>query len=269
MSMSHNGSRSPTNLLRSPPHAHTFPNNRINLASVPTSPGRPSITLATPHYPEGGDDSTASQMLLLEAHRRKQLLAEKWRLRIRGCASSGKAAIPVWKFLLNGALAFCVGVCVGVLCGRLGGCSVFDVYPLALQTSFHELILITKHHLSSPCIPIWISHAYIPYTHTHAHLYTHTYTYLHPHPPGRRMVLNEREDFSMMLEFASLCRHGGNHALAERVLSNSGRALGGGGVPTQEEVCKEGRGCVFGECVCVCVSMIFLQLSLTFIYTLL
>ncbi|RYH28611.1 DUF3385 domain-containing protein [archaeon] len=37
-----------------------------------------------------------------EAIRRKTLLSEKWRRRIRGCASSGRAAIPYWKYLLNG-----------------------------------------------------------------------------------------------------------------------------------------------------------------------
>jgi FKBP12-rapamycin complex-associated protein len=83
------------------------------------------------------------QSLQLECHRRKQLLAEKWRKRIRGCASSGKAAIPVWKYLLN----------------------------------------------------------------------------------GRRMVLNEREDLDTWLEFASLCRHGGNHDLAERVLQMTQKAM--------------------------------------------
>ena len=91
------------------------------------------------------------QALRGEAVRRKAHLAEKWRQRIRGCCSSGRAAIPVWKYLLN----------------------------------------------------------------------------------GRRMVLSEREDLDTWLEFASLCRNGGNTALAERVLNMSQRSAylsGGGGL---------------------------------------
>ena len=42
---------------------------------------------------------------------------------------------------------------------------------------------------------------------------------------GRRMILNEREDFDSWLEFATLCRHGGNNALAERVLNMSWNML--------------------------------------------
>ena len=82
------------------------------------------------------------QALRLEVIKRKAHLAEKWRSRIRGCCSSGRAAIPVWKYLLN----------------------------------------------------------------------------------GRRMVLSEREDLDTWLEFASLCRNGGNTALAERVLNMSQRS---------------------------------------------
>ena len=102
---------------------------------------------------EGQSTSTALQdanMLTLRAEvaKRKILLTEKWRRRIRGCCSSGRAAIPVWKYLLN----------------------------------------------------------------------------------GRRMVLSEREDLDTWLEFASLCRNGGNTALAERVLNMTQRfATGGGG----------------------------------------
>lgn len=40
---------------------------------------------------------------------------------------------------------------------------------------------------------------------------------------GRRMVLSEREDLDTWLDFATLCRNGGNTALAERVLSMSQR----------------------------------------------
>ena len=106
----------------------------------------------------GDGQQTALQdanMLTLRAEvaKRKILLTEKWRRRIRGCCSSGRAAIPVWKYLLN----------------------------------------------------------------------------------GRRMVLSEREDLDTWLEFASLCRNGGNTALAERVLNMAQRfatsGTGGGGVP--------------------------------------
>jgi FKBP12-rapamycin complex-associated protein len=37
-----------------------------------------------------------------EVVQRKAFLTEKWRTRIRGCYSSGRAAIPFWKYLLNG-----------------------------------------------------------------------------------------------------------------------------------------------------------------------
>lgn len=89
----------------------------------------------------GSDVSTSQnqQIMREEAQRRKLMLTEKWRRRIRGCASSGRAAIPYWKYLLN----------------------------------------------------------------------------------GRRMILTEREDLDTWLDFVSLCRNGGNSALAERVLTLS------------------------------------------------
>ena len=40
---------------------------------------------------------------------------------------------------------------------------------------------------------------------------------------GRRMILNEREDLDTWLNFATLCRKGGNSALAERVLQMTQR----------------------------------------------
>lgn len=83
--------------------------------------------------------SSIQHGLQLEVKRRKNLLADKWKKRIRGCCSSGTAAIPMWKYLLN----------------------------------------------------------------------------------GRRMVLNYQDAFDTWLEFATLCRHGGNNALAEKVLSMS------------------------------------------------
>jgi hypothetical protein len=89
----------------------------------------------------GEEVDVAQQALRAEAVRRKNLLAEKWRRRLKGCVSSGRAAIPFWKYLLN----------------------------------------------------------------------------------GRRLVLSEREDLDTWLEFASLCRNGGNSALADRVLRMSQR----------------------------------------------
>jgi len=87
--------------------------------------------------------SSIQHGLQLEVKRRKSLLADKWKKRIRGCCSSGTAAIPMWKYLLN----------------------------------------------------------------------------------GRRMVLNYQDDLDTWLEFATLCRHGGNNALAERVLGMSKELL--------------------------------------------
>ena len=37
------------------------------------------------------------------------------------------------------------------------------------------------------------------------------------------MILNEREDLDTWLDFATLCRNGGNTALAERVLTMAQR----------------------------------------------
>lgn len=53
---------------------------------------------------DGVQNNSASnqQALQQESVRRKTLLTEKWRRRIRGCASTGRAAIPYWKHLLNG-----------------------------------------------------------------------------------------------------------------------------------------------------------------------
>ena len=47
------------------------------------------------------DVSSANQMLLIEAKQKKTSLSIKWRKRIRGCRSTGRAAIPVWKSLLS------------------------------------------------------------------------------------------------------------------------------------------------------------------------
>lgn len=98
-----------------------------------------STLLASDSYERSGSDiSTSSQQYVMEdINKRKQCLSEKWRRRIRGCCSTGRAAIPYWKYLLN----------------------------------------------------------------------------------GRRMIINENEDLDTWLEFVSLCRNGGNTALAERVLS--------------------------------------------------
>ena len=50
----------------------------------------------------GGDGDSLKSDLLSNINRRKTLLIEKWHKRIKGCCSSGKAAISVWKSLLNG-----------------------------------------------------------------------------------------------------------------------------------------------------------------------
>lgn len=124
-------------------------------SSIPRSPRYPSSSsfARSPSTSSDNQSDSPSEMnfnpndakirsLRAEAVKRKAHLAEKWRQRIRGCCSSGRAAIPVWKYLLN----------------------------------------------------------------------------------GRRMVLSEREDLDTWLEFASLCRNGGNSALAERVLNMSQRS---------------------------------------------
>ena len=38
---------------------------------------------------------------MMAIRRRKSLLVEKWRRRLKGCCSSGRAAIPVWYALLH------------------------------------------------------------------------------------------------------------------------------------------------------------------------
>lgn len=80
--------------------------------------------------------SSSRHLLSAEVAQRKAFLIDKWRKRIRGCLSSGKAAISHWQRLLN----------------------------------------------------------------------------------LRRMVAGEREDVDTWLEFATLCRHGSNLLLAQRVL---------------------------------------------------
>ena len=138
-------SRITSSVPRSPRnHGAAF---RFNMGpSSPAPTGRTGSAGGYPSPPPSLPDNNETtfnpndsniQALRAEAVRRKAHLAEKWRQRIRGCCSSGRAAIPVWKYLLN----------------------------------------------------------------------------------GRRMVLSEREDLDTWLEFASLCRNGGNTALAERVLN--------------------------------------------------
>ena len=140
--------------MRATPVPFKTHTNNTNTATSPMS-GRPpscgpvgcGVPLGPPPGLSEGEttfnpNDANIQALRAEAVRRKAHLAEKWRQRIRGCCSSGRAAIPVWKYLLN----------------------------------------------------------------------------------GRRMVLSEREDLDTWLEFASLCRNGGNTALAERVLTMSARS---------------------------------------------
>lgn len=79
--------------------------------------------------------AASKQALQAEITKRKTFLSSKWRERITGCAPTGRAAIPYWKYLLN----------------------------------------------------------------------------------GRRMILSDREDLDVWLDFVSLCRNNGNSAMAERV----------------------------------------------------
>lgn len=122
--------------------------------SVPPMSPRTRSTLKLSDFNSEDNTSTISNeqsqqfVLQLEARRRKILLVEKWRRRLKGCCSSGRAAIPVWKYLLN----------------------------------------------------------------------------------GRRMILSEREDLDTWLDFATLCRNGGNTALAERVLSMAQRLSSSSGI---------------------------------------
>ena len=139
------------------------PNPNINKPFTNNSPspmaGRSGSSGSMGSHPAGPEETTFNpndaniQALRAEAVKRKAHLAEKWRQRIRGCCSSGRAAIPVWKYLLN----------------------------------------------------------------------------------GRRMVLSEREDLDTWLEFASLCRNGGNTALAERVLNMSQKSASAAGAGLGDE----------------------------------
>ena len=56
---------------------------------------------SAPSADEDSDNVTNSDSFQ-QALNRKKLLAAKWRKRIKGCASTGRAAISVWKTLLNG-----------------------------------------------------------------------------------------------------------------------------------------------------------------------
>eukprot|EP01041_Mallomonas_annulata_P001944 gene1944-3771_t len=95
---------------------------------------RGKITQQIDENDDGSEGLCAAQM---DALHRKAFLVEKWRRRIRGCRSSGRAAIPVWQHILQ----------------------------------------------------------------------------------VRRMVLSDREDLDTWLDFATLCRRGGNLALSRRVLN--------------------------------------------------
>ena len=46
--------------------------------------------------------SGCNTVIKAEVQQRKAFLTEKWRRRINGCSSYGRAAIPFWKYLLNG-----------------------------------------------------------------------------------------------------------------------------------------------------------------------
>jgi hypothetical protein len=115
-----------------PTHSKSIPNYPRKHTLVNSSE---FITEMVTHVENTAEN--AKTELLQEVKRRKALLTEKWRKRIKGCSSTGRGAIPVWKFLLN----------------------------------------------------------------------------------GRLLVLSARDDIDTWLEFATLCRNGGNFALAQKVLT--------------------------------------------------
>jgi len=97
-----------------------------------------ALGAAPPAPSDGGDLQSARELAAQhEASRRKTVLVKKWRRRIKGCRCDGRAAINVWKNIMN----------------------------------------------------------------------------------IRRIILHEKEDIDTWLEFATMCRHGGNVALAERILN--------------------------------------------------
>jgi len=49
----------------------------------------------------GGLAESNTNHLRTQMLQRKSFLADKWRARIKGCRSSGRAAIPVWHYILN------------------------------------------------------------------------------------------------------------------------------------------------------------------------
>ncbi len=97
----------------------------MNYQSVPKSgrKGKPAIRLSDCCQPSSSSSSTSTYygglsgcedgdagggaaieqsplwLAQEEAKQRKSLLVEKWRTRIRGCSSTGRAAIPVWKVI--------------------------------------------------------------------------------------------------------------------------------------------------------------------------
>lgn len=46
-------------------------------------------------------DEEATKQLYLEACKRKELIADKWRKRLKGCRATGRGAIPLWGKLMN------------------------------------------------------------------------------------------------------------------------------------------------------------------------
>lgn len=93
-----NPARSPVNTLTSDAGARLSPSNMAgaNRAISPLGTGGASGSNATNASPVVAAQSCP------EVVQRKAFLTEKWRTRIRGCCSSGRAAIPFWKYLLNG-----------------------------------------------------------------------------------------------------------------------------------------------------------------------
>jgi hypothetical protein len=91
---------------RSPGHPGSASNANNNSSSGDRFSPSPMGRTPSPVPPQNttGSSSASSANLTTNAtlQQRKVFLTEKWRRRINGCSSYGRAAIPFWKYLLNG-----------------------------------------------------------------------------------------------------------------------------------------------------------------------
>lgn len=83
-----------TDLLRLENHMNTSQDPSVSMQGLASSADLHSSS------------NPANSIFGLQQHitKFKTQLANKWRKRLKGCYSSGKAAIPFWKYLLNGNL---------------------------------------------------------------------------------------------------------------------------------------------------------------------